>query len=223
LEIHDLGLYTTARPLADERLAARLRSRRDLRRLLVPLFSGDGERHDSSVKVPGALAQTMLGLRRWVRLGGEVGVWLLPSRAEMAGLGPWVRRLACEGVKEVLLAHREQPPGWGGLSLEDCPGLKSFAEAAAEAARAASETGLSLSVFGLPACLWDGRLAPRHELRALYDETISGASSPESCRARRRPRMAFGAACGTCSRKASCDGVRGDFLARYGEEDLHAV
>ncbi|MCM2304733.1 MAG: B12-binding domain-containing radical SAM protein, partial [Elusimicrobia bacterium] len=41
LQLHDVSLYTTGRPLADARTAARLRARRELRRVVVPLFSPD--------------------------------------------------------------------------------------------------------------------------------------------------------------------------------------
>ncbi len=223
LQLHDLSLYTTARPLADARLVARLRARREPRRVVVPLFSPEAARHDARARVPGALAQTTMGLRRWRRAGGEVWAWLLPMQEDLAGLLAWVRRLAGEGAREALLCHREPPPGWGGLPLEDSPLLKSFAAAAAEAALAADESGLAFSVFGLPPCLWDGRLAPRHEDRALYDEAVSGAPAAVSLRARRRPRLAFGAACGACARRPSCDGVWADYLARRGEGELRAA
>ena len=222
LQIHDLSLYTTGRPLADARRVERLRARRELRRAVVPLFSPDAARHDARARVPGALAQTKLGLRRWARAGGEVWAWLLPMSEDLSGLADWARRLAAEGVREALLAHREPPPGWGGLPLEDCPRLEPFAAAAIEAARAARASGLALSVFGLPPCLWDGSLAPRHEDRALYDETVSGSAAAVSLRARRGPRRAFGAACAGCARRPSCDGVWADYLARHGEGELHA-
>jgi radical SAM superfamily enzyme YgiQ (UPF0313 family) len=227
LGLYDLGLYTTARALADERLATRLRERREMRRLVVPLFSPDASRHDARACVPGALAQTKLGLRHWMRRGGEVEAWMLPSHADLPELGPWVKRLASEGVRQAILVHREPPPGWGSLPLEDTPRLVPFAEAAVIAAEAAREEGLSFSVFGLPPCLWDDALAPRHEDRALYDEVTSGVSSGISpvlsCRARRQPRQAFGANCGSCARRSSCDGLWGDYLARYGERELDAA
>ncbi len=223
LGLHDLALYTTARPLADERKAARLRERRDLRKVVVPLFSPDAARHDARARVAGALVQTKLGLRHWTRRGGEVLAWLIPSEADLPGLAAWVRRLAAEGVREAVLIHREPPPGWGGLPLEDCPRLEPFADAAAAAARAAAAAGLPFSVFGLPPCLWDGRSAPRHEDRALYDEASSGAGPAVSCRTRRRPRLAFAPACGACARKGSCDGLWGDYLARHGSVELHAA
>lgn len=222
LQLHDLSLYTTGRPLADARLVARLRARRETRRVVVPLFSPDAARHDARARVPGALAQTKLGLRQWRRAGGEDWAWLVPMEEDLPGLAAWVRRLAAEGVREALLVHREPPPGWGGLPLEDTPRLKPFAAAAAEAALAAGEAGLALSVFGLPPCLWDGKLAPRQEDRALYDEAVSGAPAAVSLRARRRARLAYGAACGACARRPSCDGVWADQLARHGEGDLHA-
>ncbi|MBI2384848.1 MAG: cobalamin B12-binding domain-containing protein [Elusimicrobia bacterium] len=223
LQVFDLSLYTTARPLADPRVAARLRARKDLRRVVVPLFSPDAARHDARARVPGALAQTKLGLRHWLRAGGEAWVWLLPMQEDLSDLPSWIRRLAAEGVREALLAHREPPPGWGGLPLEDSPRLEAFAAAAAEAARAAGEAGLALSVFGLPPCLWDGTLAPRHEDRALYDEAVSGSAPAASLRERRRPRLAFGEACGGCARRPSCDGVWADHLARHGEGELRAA
>ncbi len=227
LGLHDLGLYTTARALADERLAARLRERKDLRRVVVPLFSPDAARHDARAQVPGALAQTKLGLRHWTKRGGEIEAWLIPSHEDLSGLGSWVRRLASEGVRRAILVHREPPPGWGSLPLEDTPRLVPFAEAAGVAAEAAREAGLSFSVFGLPSCLWDDALAPRHEDRALYDEVTSGVSSgispAVSCRSRREPRLAYGAACGSCERRPSCDGLWGDYLARYGERELDAL
>ncbi|MDP3541825.1 MAG: radical SAM protein [Elusimicrobiota bacterium] len=222
LQLHDLSLYTTARPLADARLVARLRARREMRRVVVPLFSPDAARHDARARVPGALAQTTIGLRHWQRAGGEAWVWLLPMQDDLSGLAAWVRRLAAEGAREALLCHREPPPGWGGLPLEDSPRMKPFAAAAAAAAAAAGEAGLAFSVFGLPPCLWDGKIAPRHEDRALYDEAVSGAPAAVSLRARRLPRLAFGDACGGCARRASCDGVWADHLARHGEGELHA-
>ena len=222
LGIHDLALYTTARPLADEGRTARLRERRDLRRIIVPLLSHDAGRHDARSLVPGALALTRLGLLRWIKRGGEACAWLQPQAEDLPGLAAWVRRLVDDGVREILLARRETPPGWGGMELEDSPRLAAFAAAAGEAAAAVSGTGAALSVFGLPACLWDGALAPRHEGRALYDETVSGAAPAVNCRARRRPLMAFGAPCGGCSLRDSCDGVRADDLARRGEGELHA-
>jgi len=223
LQIHDLSLYTTARPLADARRVAVLRARRELRRAVVPLYSPDAARHDARARVPGALAQTKLGQRRWLSSGGEVWAWLLPMEEDLPELASWARRLAAEGVREALLSYREPPPGWGGLTLEDSPRLETFAAAAAEAARAAGEAGLALSVFGLPPCLWDGGLAPRHEDRALYDEAVSGPAAAVSLRARRGPRRAFGPACAGCARRPSCDGVWADYLARHGEGELHAV
>lgn len=227
LGLHDVGLYSTARGLADERVAARLRERKDLRRLIVPLFSPDPARHDARARVPGALAQTKLGLRNWRTRGGEVEAWLLPSHEDLAELAGWVRRLAADGVRQAILMHREPPPGWGSLPLEDTPRLGAFAAAAAEAAEAARAAGLPFSVFGLPPCLWDGAAAPRHEDRSLYDETASGASPagapPASCRSRVAPRRAFGAACGSCARRPSCDGVWADYLARYGDGELVAA
>ncbi|MDD5303248.1 MAG: radical SAM protein [Elusimicrobia bacterium] len=223
LQLHDLSLYTTGRPLADPRKVARLRARREMRRVVVPLFSPDAARHDGRARVPGALAQTKLGLRRWMRSGGEVWAWLLPMQEDLADLASWTRRLAAEGVREALLVHREPPPGWGDLPLEDCPRLKPFAEAAGEAAAAAREAGMALSVFGLPPCLWDGKAAPRHEGRALYDEAVSGAEAAVSTRSRRIPRLAFGAACGACALRPSCDGVWADYLARHGEGELRAA
>ena len=223
LEIHDLSLYTTARPLADERLVARLRARKDLRGVVTPLFSPDAARHDARARVPGALAQTKLGLRNWRRLGGEIEAWLQPSREDLGGLGDWTRRLATEGARRALLIHREPPPGWGGLPLEDCARLGDFAAAAAAAAPAARAAGLELSVFGLPPCLWDDAAAPRHEPRALYDETASGAAEPVPCRTRRAPRLAFAKACADCAARPRCDGVWADYLARHGEGELRAL
>lgn len=222
LQLHDLSLYTTARPLADARVVARLRARREMRRAVVPLFSPDAARHDARARVPGALAQTTIGLRQWLRAGGEAWAWLIPMEQDLPDLPSWVRRLAAEGAREALLCHREPPPGWGGLPLEDTPRLKPFAAAAAEAALAADEAGLAFSVFGLPPCLWDGKLAPRHEDRALYDEAVSGGPAAVSLRARRAPRLAFGGACGGCAGRPSCDGVWADHLARHGEGELYA-
>lgn len=222
LQLHDLSLYTTARPLADPRKVARLRARREMRRVVVPLFSPDAARHDARARVPGALAQTKLGLRHWLRSGGEAWAWLIPMEEDLPDLPSWIRRLAAEGVREALLVHREPPPGWGDLPLEDSPRLKTFAGAAAEASLAADEAGLAFSVFGLPPCLWDGKLSPRHEDRALYDEAVSGAEAAVSTRARRLPRLAFGKACGGCALRPSCDGVWADYLARHGEGELRA-
>lgn len=222
LQVFDLSLYTTARPLADPRAVSRLRARKDMRRVIVPLLSPEASRHDARARVPGALAQTKLGLRRWVRAGGEVLAWLIPMQEDLAGLPDWTRRLAAEGVREAVLVHREPPPGWGGLPLEDVPRLRPFASAAAEAAMAADESGLALSVFGLPPCVWDGSLAPRHEDRALYDEAVSGAAAPVTTRSRRAPRQAFAPSCSFCARRASCDGVWSDYLARHGEGELRA-
>ncbi|HAZ06988.1 MAG TPA: hypothetical protein DCZ01_00375 [Elusimicrobia bacterium] len=223
LQLHDLSLYTTARPLVDARRVTLLRTRRELRRVVVPLFSPEAARHDARARVPGALAQTTLGLRHWMRSGGEIWAWMLPVQEDLEGLASWARRLAAEGVREALLAHREPPPGWGGLPLEDCPRLEPFAAAAAAAVLAAEEVGMALSVFGLPPCLWDGKLAPRHEDRALYDETVEGPSPAVSCRARRRPLLSFGAACESCALRPSCDGVWADYLARHGEGELRAA
>ena len=128
-----------------------------------------------------------------------------------------------EGAREVLLIHREPPSGWGGRVLEDSPRLEAFAAAARAATAAVGRTGASLSVFGLPPCLWDGALAPRHEGRALYDETVSGSAPAVNYRARRRPLMAFGAACAGCSLRNSCDGIWADYLARHGEGALRAI
>lgn len=222
LEIHDLSLYTAARPLADERLAASLRARKDLRTVVVPLFAPDAARHDARARVPGALAQTKLGLRNWRRLGGEVWAWLQPGAA-LGGLAAWTARLAAEGVGRALLVHREPPPGWGGLPLEDCARLSDFADAALPAARAARAAGLELSVFGLPPCVWDEGAAPRHEDRALYDEAASGPAEPVSLRSRRAPRLAFARACESCRARPRCAGVWADYLARHGEEELHAL
>ncbi|MBI2788286.1 MAG: cobalamin B12-binding domain-containing protein [Elusimicrobia bacterium] len=223
LQVFDLSLYTTARPLADARLVSRLRARKDTRRVVVPLLSPDASRHDARARVPGALTQTTVGLRRWVQSGGEVLAWLLPMPEDLPGLPAWTKRLAAEGVREAVLVHREPPPGWGGLPLEDTPRLRPFAAAAAEAALAAEDAGLAVSVFGLPPCLWDGALAPRHEDRALYDEAVSGAAAPVTTRSRRAPRQAFAPSCASCSRRASCDGVWADYLARHGEGELRAL
>ncbi|MEK7232752.1 MAG: radical SAM protein [Elusimicrobiota bacterium] len=223
LQVFDLSLYTTARPLADARRVSGLRARKEMRRLVVPLLSPEAARHDARARVPGALAQTKLGLRHWLRSGGEILAWLIPMREDLAELGTWTRRLAGEGVREALLIHREPPPGWGGLPLEDTPRLEPFAAAAAEAAFRAKEAGLTLSVFGLPPCLWDGKLAPRHEDRALYDEVVSDAAEAVTARSRRLLRQAFSPCCSGCARRPSCDGVWGDYLARHGEEELHAL
>ena len=223
LQLHDLSLYTTARPLADARKVAALRARRELRRVVVPLFSPDAARHDARARVPGALAQTKLGMRQWMRSGGEVWAWMLPVEDDLDELSSWARRLAAEGVREALLAYREPPPGWGDLPLEDCPRLKPFAAAAAAAALAAGAAGLAVSGFGRPPCRWDGKLAPRHEGRALYDEAVSGPAAAVSLRSRRQPRMAFGPACGGCALRPSCDGVWADYLARHGEGELRAL
>lgn len=48
-------------------------------------------------------------------------------------------------------------------------------------------------------------------------------AEPLSCRARRRPRLAFGKDCADCARKPLCDGVWADYLARHGEGELHAL
>lgn len=223
LGLYDLSFYTTGRPLVDARLVERLRLRRELRRLVIPLFSSDAARHDRAARVPGALAQTRLGMRNWARRSGELCVWVLPSEQDLPGLSAWVRGLFDDGVREVLLAHREPPPGWGGRTLASTPRLKVFAAAAAEAVSVQGEGGGSVSVFGLPACLWDGDPGLRHEPRSLYDETVAGRDIVRDLRLRREPLMAHGRACVDCALRDSCDGVRADYLARYGDGELRPV
>lgn len=162
----------------------------------VAVHGADAACHEYHTGVPGSFAELWRVVEAWRRRGEPVLATTLLTRSSFRVLHQLPSLLRSRGVAEWRI---EVPRADGALPFERLmPRLALALPFALHAMGRAEQLGLPASIRGAPLCL----LGP-HAERALPDA----------------PR-AFASVCAECPARASCPGVDGAYLSRFGGDEL---
>lgn len=191
-----IGVQTNGWALAAEGRVESL-SRAGLTDVHLSIHGAEARVHDWHAGRTGAFDAALRTMTAARAAGLDLVVATVLTRSTFRVLAPMPRLLSSRGARAWCI----EIPRWRGLAATDAdrivPRLALALPFALHALDGAEAVGLPAFVRGAPSCL----------LGPFASRAIEDARS-------------FGAPCAACSSRASCSGVDGEYLARFGESEL---
>lgn len=176
------------------------------------------EEYDALVRRPGAHRLMVSGLRNLVERGVDLVAALIIKQDTHARLPAAVEWLASQGVRRVDLWFVSLTDG-NASNTASMPRMTDTLESISAAAERASADGVTLRSLHIPHCL----LGPLRTLAwnpaSQRVRVVSPDAEFDLAQSKLTPGV-FVPACTDCPHRGECAGLRRDYLARYGDEEV---
>lgn len=180
------------------------------------------EAYDAVVGAPGANGLLLAAIDNIVASSARAEVDLILMRSTLEGADRAVRALATRGV-EVFNLWFVSLTDRNSANVDQLPTLRESADAVRRCLAVGREVGVTVRSLHVPRCLLPGDEACVAHPGADIDVRVV---TPDAVFDLRKSRLSGGVkadACGSCRWDAVCPGVRADYVAVFGLDELVAV
>lgn len=187
----------------------------------VSIHTHEREAYEAMVQRAGTYDAMVAGVRAIAGAGIVAGADVIVQRSTHARLAAAVRWLHDQGIRAVDLWFVSLTDN-NRDNVESMPRMMEVMPNIAAAAEVASELGVRLRSLHIPRCI----LGSHHAL--AWDPAADGVRvvSPDATFDLAASRLTPGThvdACKGCEHERICPGVRADYLARYGEDEISSA